>query len=205
MIKTNGVDLGQALRTKIPKIMSSNHFSERAKPQTNLKKSLKPKQKRLVFVSIALVSSLLALGFIWFSFRQNMVFFYSPKELLELQQQNKLAKIIDKKIKIRAGGMVIKGSITKINGLSTEFVISDYEQNLKIRYFGLLPDLFRDGQGVVANGFLTGSLEGVFKDGEDLRNGTEGLVFISDELLVKHDENYMPPEVAKALEGKMPK
>ena len=108
------------------------------------------------------------------------MFFYSPSEF---------DKIISSKKNIRVGGMIKENSITKIDSLTTVFIITDYKNELKIKYSGILPDLFREGQGVVANGKY-------FSDEN---------IFISDELLVKHDENYMPPEVAKDLKMKVSK
>lgn len=141
-------------------------------------KKLNQKQRRLIFVGAIAMISLLSLAFALNSFRENIVFFYSPSEL------HKVSKVSRK---IRVGGMIKEGSVIKFDALNTEFTITDYEQDLKIRYYGLLPDLFREGQGVVAKGFLN-------------ENKTE---FLASELLVKHDENYMPPEVAKALKKRM--
>lgn len=138
------------------------------------------KQKRLIFVGSVALMSLMAIAFALNSFRNNIVFFYSPSEL------HKISSI---KRQIRVGGMIKKDSLIKIDALNTEFVITDFEQDLKIKYRGLLPDLFREGQGVVAKGFLSS-------------NHAE---FLTEELLVKHDENYMPPEVAKSLKRQMSK
>ena len=136
----------------------------------------KYKKKRLVFIGATLVISLLSLVFIIKNFQDNIVFFYSPKEL-----ENVTDKI--KQRQIRVGGLVEKGSVKKIDALNSEFVITDYEKTLKINYHGILPDLFREGQGIVAKGeFDEWKWE-----------------FNSEELLVKHDEKYMPPEVAKAI------
>ncbi len=93
------------------------------------------------------------------------MFFYAPSELSQLS--------INKKIRI--GGMVKKGSIIYHDGNKVEFIITDFKQEIKTLYQGILPDLFREGQGVVANGRI--------KDN----------VFVADEILAKHDENYMPP------------
>ncbi len=108
-----------------------------------------------------------------------MVFFYSPSEL-------KTPKNLDKtrNHQIRVGGLVAENSIKKIDALTTEFTIIDMEEDLKITYVGILPDLFREKQGVVAKG----------------KFNSETNEFFSKELLVKHDENYMPPEIAKSLE-----
>ena len=136
------------------------------------------KKKRIIFVSSVFLISLAALIFVAISFRDNMVFFYSPSEL-------RRAEILKKNHnrQIRIGGLVVENSVKKIDALTTEFTISDLKDEVKIFYRGILPDLFRDKQGVVA--------KGVFDQGSDR--------FLAQELLVKHDENYMPPEVVKSL------
>lgn len=141
-------------------------------------KKLSKKQRRLIFIGTITLISMLSLAFALNSFRENIVFFYSPSELNKVDNLSK---------KIRVGGMIKEGSVIKFDALNTEFTITDYEQDLKISYHGILPDLFRDGQGVVAKGFLS----------EDRTK------FFASELLVKHDENYMPPEVAKSLKERM--
>ncbi len=133
------------------------------------------KRKRIKFIAVVALISLAALAFILKNFYENIVFFYSPTDLVN--------KPIYKKI--RVGGLVEEGSVKK-DGLEVEFVVTDLEQDLKIRYQGILPDLFRDKQGVVAEGFL------------DKKSGE----FMAKSLLIKHDEKYMPPEVAKALKPK---
>ena len=136
------------------------------------------KKKRLKFIGVIFAVSLLALIFIISNFRNNIVFFYSPSEL-------KNEKIMQKaqSRQVRVGGLVKEGSVKKIDALNSEFVITDLKEELKINYRGLLPDLFREQQGVVANG----------------KFDVEKNEFFSSELLIKHDENYMPPEVARAL------
>ncbi len=136
------------------------------------------KKKRLIFVGSIVLISLLSLLLIISNFRDNIVFFYSPKEL---RAPEILAKI--KNRQIRAGGLVLAGSVKKIDALTTEFVITDLTDELKVIHRGVVPDLFRDNQGVVAKGKLQ----------------QEENVFYSSELLIKHDENYMPPEVEKAI------
>ncbi len=136
------------------------------------------KKRRIIFVGSIFLISLLALFFIITNFRENIVFFYSPSEL-----QN--VKNIQRSIKI--GGMVVEGSIKKIDALNTNFIVTDFQKELLVHYSGILPDLFRDNQGVVALGLLN----------EDRSE------FSSHELLIKHDEKYMPPEVAKSLKPKL--
>ncbi len=136
------------------------------------------KKRRIVFVSSIFLISLLALAFIIANFRENIVFFYSPSEIKN--------EAIFKKIKnrqTRAGGLIKENSIKKIDALTTEFIVTDLQEDLKMHYVGILPDLFREKQGVVAKG----------------KFDAENNQFIATELLVKHDEKYMPPEVAKSL------
>ena len=139
------------------------------------------KRKRWIFLASVFAISIVALGFVISNFRDQIVFFYSPSEL---QSLDTLRKITNKQI--RAGGLVVEKSVTKIDALTTEFVITDLKDELKITYSGLVPDLFREKQGVVAKGRLD-------------RDKNQ---FIAEELLVKHDEKYMPPEVAKSLKTK---
>lgn len=136
------------------------------------------KKNRLIFVSTIFVISILALVFVIFSFSENIVFFYSPSDLRnpELFKSNFYKKA-------RVGGLVLENSVKKLDPLHLEFVITDKKSELLIVYVGLTPDLFRENQGVIAQGKF---------DQEKNR-------FFADELLVKHDENYMPPEVANAL------
>jgi cytochrome c-type biogenesis protein CcmE len=143
------------------------------------KSKIKHKQQRLIFVSSVFFVSLLSLWFIVDNFRQNLLFFYAPTEFWQAhnKQQAKLKKTI------RVGGLVKSQSVVKINSLHTKFVITDNLQELTVSYVGLLPDLFKEQQGVIA--------KGMFSENEN--------TFLASELLVKHDEKYMPPEVAKTL------
>ena len=138
----------------------------------------KHKQKRILFIGTILAISAIALVFIISNFRSNIVFFYSPSELITAEI---LAKTRDKKIRI--GGLVLDNSIKKIDNLNTEFVVSDLAEEIKINYHGILPQLFREKQGVVASGKY-----------DEAKNE-----FFSEELLIKHDEKYMPPEVKNSL------
>ena len=128
----------------------------------------------MVFVISIFAISLLSLSFVIKNFRENIVFFYSPTELQNLKSSERV---------IRIGGLVKERSVIKIDALNTEFVVTDLQNELKVHYSGILPDLFRDKQGVVAKGLLN----------------AEKTEFFSKELLIKHDENYMPPEVAQSL------
>ena len=131
---------------------------------------------RILFVSLLLVSLILSIFLILKSLEENVVYFLSPTEI------NNLNEI--KNNKIRIGGMVKDQSIT-INSENISFVITDFKNEINVSYSGTVPNLFQEGKGVVAEGFL--------KDKSFL---------IADKILAKHDENYMPPEVKEALEGK---
>ena len=136
------------------------------------------KKKRMIFIGSVFAISALALVFIISNFRDQIVFFYSPSELRKIEILKKT-----KNRQVRVGGLVQENSVRKIDALTTEFVITDLTEELKIRHVGILPDLFREKQGVVAKGKF------------DLEKNE----FFSRELLVKHDEKYMPPEVAKSI------
>jgi len=131
---------------------------------------------RALFVSILLVSAILSIFLILKSLEENVIYFQSPTEIRNFSE-------IDNK-KIRIGGMVKNHSIL-INPDKITFVITDFKNEINVSYSGAVPNLFEEGKGVVAEGFL--------KD----RN-----FLIADKILAKHDENYMPPEVKEALEGK---
>ena len=129
--------------------------------------------QRLILILITLVIMITALLLILFNTKKNIVFFYTPTELLN----NNIS--LDQKIRI--GGYVKQSSLNQTERNKYEFKITDNENELLVLYEGILPDLFREGQGIVA--------EGIFKNNN----------FIANEVLAKHDENYMPPEVADAL------
>ena len=137
---------------------------------------MKPRHKRLALIATGVVGLSVAALFVANAFRSNLVFFYSPTEVYTGKAP------ADRMFRI--GGMVEEGSVKRApDGLKVEFVVTDFNQRLVVKYQGLLPDLFREGQGVVAQGRL------------------EERVFLAREVLAKHDENYMPPEAAKALQG----
>ena len=129
---------------------------------------------RALFISLLLVSVILSIFLVLKSLEENVIYFQSPTEIRNLSE-------IDNK-KIRVGGMVKDHSIL-INPDKITFVITDFKNEINVSYSGSVPNLFEEGKGVVAEGFL--------KD----RN-----FLIADKILAKHDENYMPPEVSKALE-----
>jgi cytochrome c-type biogenesis protein CcmE len=136
------------------------------------------KKKRIIFISAIFSICLISVIFVITNFKNNIVFYYSPSELENPQISTKATKKI-----IRVGGLVKKNSLKKISNIEVEFVVTDLSKDLTINYHGLLPNLFKEGQGVVAKGRL-----------DQISHK-----FIASELLVKHDEKYMPPEVAKSL------
>ena len=136
---------------------------------------MNPKYRRL-FITIIIVLTLgLATKLILMALEENIVYFYTPNDLIE-----KFGDTQKIQNKIRIGGLVLESSIKK-EGEKTIFIITDRKKEVKVEFDGPLPDLFREGQGIVA--------EGIFKNNN----------FIASEVLAKHDENYMPPEVADAL------
>ena len=140
---------------------------------------MNPIRKQRLYALIAiLIGSLLATWLVVSALSENMNLFYSPTEI---KQAN-----LDQGTLIRAGGMVKAGSIIKSkDSLDVSFTVTDYQNDLLIKYKGILPDLFAEDAGVVVRGNLT-------PEGD----------FLAIEVLAKHDENYMPPEVAKLLDSK---
>jgi cytochrome c-type biogenesis protein CcmE len=132
------------------------------------------KQRRAVFIGLGVAILGLAVALVLFALRDTIVFFHTPSEVT--------AKHIPPGRRIRLGGLVANGSLKRGAGLTVGFAITDTAQTIPVTYTGILPDLFREGQGVVAEGKL-----------DDAGR------FLADSVLAKHDENYMPPEVAKAL------
>ena len=131
---------------------------------------------RRLFITIIIVLTLgLATKLILMALEDNIVYFYTPNDLIE-----KFGDTKNIQNKIRIGGLVLENSIKK-EGKKTIFMITDRKKEVKVVFKGPLPDLFREGQGIVA--------EGMFQNNN----------FIASEVLAKHDENYMPPEVADAL------
>lgn len=131
------------------------------------------KGKRLTLIAGAMVVLGLAAGLMLFALRDNIVFFYTPSELAKKQPAPGA--------RLRIGGLVKEGTVVK-NGQDVAFTITDKTRDLAVSYTGLLPDLFREGQGVVVDGVLEPS--GAFR---------------ADSVLAKHDERYMPRDVADAL------
>ena len=131
---------------------------------------------RFIFVVTILITFVLSTFFVLKSLEENVIYFQSPSEIKNFTEL--------KKKKIRIGGMVKKNSISA-NSNEINFIITDFKNEINVSYSGVVPNLFEEGKGVVAEGFL--------KD----RN-----YFLASKILAKHDENYMPPEVKAALEEK---
>ncbi len=135
------------------------------------------KQRRGVLIGVSLGVLMVAVGLVLFALRDSIVFFHTPSDISEKQ--------IPAGERFRLGGLVAAGSVKRGEGAKVDFAVTDTLNTIEVTYEGVLPDLFREGQGVVAEGKLTPA----------------GL-FVADTVLAKHDETYMPPEVAKALEAK---
>jgi cytochrome c-type biogenesis protein CcmE len=136
-----------------------------------------PKRRRLWLLLGSLCVLGVAAALVLTALNDNLVFFYSPTQV----EQKLAEKSLGPDRRFRLGGLVEKGSVQK-EGQTVRFTVTDTVKTVKVVYRGLLPDLFREGQGVIAEGSL----------------GPDG-VFVAREVLAKHDENYMPPEVAKAI------
>jgi len=134
-----------------------------------------PRRKRLFAVLAIVAGVAAATALAMLAFEDNLLYFYNPSQVKAGEAPNDRT--------FRIGGMVTEGSLQRTEGtLKVSFVVTDYRESIPVHYEGLLPDLFREGQGVIAHGRLTGAGE-----------------FVADEVLAKHDENYMPPEVAESL------
>ena len=134
------------------------------------------RKKRLALIVLMITGIAIGVGFALKSLDENIMFFFTPSEVAKGKApRDRLFRI---------GGMVVNGSVSRPgNGLTVQFDLTDNVNNVTVRYTGILPDLFREGQGIIANGKLD-------KDG----------AFVAQEVLAKHDENYMPPEVAAAMQ-----
>jgi cytochrome c-type biogenesis protein CcmE len=135
---------------------------------------VKPRHKRIAAIAVGLAALGIATALVLTAFEKNLVFFFTPSQVA--------ADEAPKGRTFRIGGMVLAGSV-KREGVEVRFVVTDTAKNIPVVYRGSLPDLFREGKGVVAQGQI----------------GPDG-VFQAREVLAKHDENYMPPEAAHALE-----
>ena len=138
---------------------------------------MKPRTKRAMAVVLALVALGVASALVLQAFQSNLVFFFSPSQVM--------ANEAPRERSFRVGGLVEQGSVEReAQGLTVRFKVTDTAHAIPVTYTGLLPDLFKEGKGVVAQGKL----------------GADG-VFHADQVLAKHDENYMPPEAAEALKN----
>ena len=137
---------------------------------------MKPRHKRLAIVAVGLAALGGAAALILAAFQSNLVFFYTPTQVATHEAPQNRA--------FRIGGLVESGSVQRqSDGVTVRFVVTDTAKSVPVLYSGILPDLFKEGKGVVAQGEL----------------GADG-VFRAREVLAKHDENYMPPEAAEAVE-----
>lgn len=136
---------------------------------------MKPRQQRMLAVGLAVIGVAVAAALTLRAFDENMMFFVEISDVAEgnyPQERN-----------FRVGGLVVDGSVQREEGsLDVSFLVTDMRCDLAVTYNGVLPDLFREGQGVVAHGRMN-----------------DGKVFVADKILAKHDENYMAPEVAESL------
>ena len=137
---------------------------------------MKPRRQRLVLVVMIVVGVGIATGFALRALQENLLYFYSPTQVADGEPPQGR--------KFRVGGLVTPGSVNRTEGaLDVSFDLTDNNTTVTVAYAGILPDLFGEGQGIIAHGRMNG-------DG----------VFVAEEVLAKHDENYMPPEVAEALD-----
>jgi cytochrome c-type biogenesis protein CcmE len=134
-----------------------------------------PRRRRLLLVLGILAGVGIAGALALAALRQNVMFFFDPSQVA--------AGAVPAGERFRLGGMVTKGSVQRVSGsLEVRFVVTDFQHEVQVSYSGVLPDLFREGQGVVAHGRMDA-----------------GGTFVADEVLAKHDEKYMPPVVQKSL------
>ncbi|MFN3398407.1 MAG: cytochrome c maturation protein CcmE [Sulfurimicrobium sp.] len=137
---------------------------------------MKKRHRNLLLIAVAVVALGAIAALVLNAFRSNLVFFFTPTQVVKGEAPRERA--------FRVGGLVEKGSLSReADGVTAHFRVTDTAQTIPVTYKGLLPDLFKEGKGVVAEGRLNSNGE-----------------FVADQVLAKHDENYMPPEAASALE-----
>ncbi len=137
------------------------------------------RKKRLALVLLLVLGVATALSFILYALSNNVDLFYTPSQMLEGDTKPQVGQ------RLRVGGMVVEGSVRRdATTLEVEFLVTDTGPTVKVLYRGILPDLFREGQGIVAQGVLL-----------------QPDVLQASEVLAKHDEEYMPPELAEAMKG----
>jgi len=135
---------------------------------------MKPRHKRLAIAAGIICAVGVAVALVLNAFQSNLVFFYSPTQVAAHEAPPNRS--------FRLGGLVEKGTVQR-DGVHVQFVVTDTAKSVPVRYEGILPDLFKEGKGVVAQGQLQGG------------------VFVAREVLAKHDENYMPPEAGAAIDA----
>ncbi len=135
---------------------------------------MKPRHRRMMLIVAAVVTFSVAVILVLFAFQKNLVFFFTPSQVMAHEAPQGRP--------FRVGGMVTTGSLKRLaDGVSVQFSVTDTAQTMNVVYKGVLPDLFKEGKGVVVEGAL------------------QGEAFVANQVLAKHDENYMPPEAADAL------
>jgi len=138
---------------------------------------MRPRSKRMIFIGSVVAGVAAAIALSTLAFRNNLLFFFSPTQIANGEAPTER--------QFRLGGMVLDGSLARAEGsMTVDFVVTDNLHSVPVSYTGILPDLFQEGQGVVAVGRIDGAGH-----------------FTADQIIAKHDENYMPPEVAAALEA----
>ena len=141
---------------------------------------MKKRNKRIIGIFFGMIGAGIAVYLILSAFERNLMYFYSPTEIAAGHAKDRDS--------FRVGGLVVENSVLRSpNTLEVSFVLTDLKSNQPVRYKGILPDLFREGQGIIANGSM----------------GSDG-TFNAFEVLAKHDENYMPPEIADPLHLEKP-
>jgi cytochrome c-type biogenesis protein CcmE len=135
---------------------------------------MKPRHQRFLLIAVGISALAIAGAFVLNAFQSNLVFFFTPTQVFKGEAPKERA--------FRVGGMVKEGSLIK-DGENVQFVVTDFAHEVPVKYKGLLPDLFMEGKGVVAQGKLS-----------------DNKLFAASEVLAKHDENYMPPEAQHALD-----
>jgi cytochrome c-type biogenesis protein CcmE len=149
---------------------------EFSNPGSRKEREMKPRHRKLALIAVVVVALGVAVALVLNAFNSNLVFFFSPTQVANGEAPAGRA--------FRIGGLVEAGSVKReADGLTTRFVVTDTARTMPVTYTGILPDLFKEGKGVVAEGSL----------------GPDG-VFVATQVLAKHDENYMPPEAASAIE-----
>jgi cytochrome c-type biogenesis protein CcmE len=134
---------------------------------------MRPRRQRMLLIGAVVAGMTIAAGFAYRAFRENLLYYFVPTQVAAGEAPHR---------EFRIGGMVVKHSVQRAPGsLTVRFVLTDFAHEVPVMYTGVLPDLFREGQGIVARGKLDAS-------------GT----FVAEEVLAKHDEKYMPPDIAAA-------